>query len=294
MKSIISRMEQDLKDRGVSPHTVRAYLYHVSKFAEHFGRPLSRLGERHVRQYCRHLGDQLGLGCSSQHLFVASIRFLFVVTLSRPAVVASLKPPRRPKTLPVIMRKDEVLACLTGATNERDKAFIMLGFGAGLRVREVARLRVEDIQSKAGVLHIRASKGKKDRMVMLSQPLLAQLRRYWAAARPGTGWLFPGGRGGKSDRPISTRHIRRAWTEVQATAGLERRYKYHSLRHCFATYLLDEGVDLRTVQILLGHARMSSTLRYVLVQPRHVSAVRSPLESLIGPVESGTPTTPST
>lgn len=275
MDDILARLAQDIKDRGNSRHTMRLYLGQIQKFARHFDVAPQDLTSDQVAVYSRHLADKHGPGSATQHMFAAAARFFFEVTRKETRALIWLRVPRRAKKLPEIMRLDEIEACIHAAASERDRAFVMLGFGAGLRIGEVSGLLVSDIDSQAGVIHIRAGKGKKDRLVMLSPTLLLQLRRYWLQARPGRGWLFPGGVQGQ---PLTQRHIRRAWRDTQLRAGLERHYKYHTLRHCFATYVLDEGADLQTTQVLLGHARLSSTLRYVLVQPRHVNNVRSPLE----------------
>ena len=283
-KIIIRRMDEQLKRQGKAENTRLAYIRHIKAFQRHFGKPLSALRESHVEAYVWHLGEKHGAGSSTQRGFAAAVRFLYNTTLRKPEKVAWLKVPKQVRKLVVVMTRDEVARCIRAALSQRDKAFVMLAVGAGLRIGEVTHLQVGDIDSAAGVIRIRKGKGRKERVVMLSPPLLTQLRRYWVVWRPAGPWLFPGGKAGTSQKPISQRHIRRSWQQIQERAGLTRHYCYHSLRHSFATWLLDEGADLRTVQVLLGHAHMSTTMRYVHVQARHVSGVRSPLESFGLPV----------
>jgi len=255
---ILAQMAQDIKDRGNSPHTARLYDGQIRQFARHFDAAPEDLTGEQVAEYSRHLAEKHGPGSATQHMFAAAARFFFEVTQKNTRALAWLRVPRRPKKLPELMRLDEIVSCIEAAPTERDRTFVMLGFGAGLRIGEVSRLKPTDIDSLAGVIRIHGGKGKKDRLVMLSPSLLKQLRVYWVDARPEGPWLFPGR---KPEHPLTTRHVRRSWADTQVRAGLGKHYRYHCLRHCFATYTLDEGVDLQTVQVLLGHVRLSSTLR---------------------------------
>ncbi len=295
----IARMDEDLKELDRSIHTRRIYLQTVTRLRRHFGRPLQQLEIEDVQKYMRDLNRSGDYSAQSLRVYAAAIRFVFKVTVRRPEVVQGLRTPRVRSKLPIIMTAGEVRRCLAVTMSERNKAFIMLAYGGGLRISEVSHLRVADIESANGVLRIPNGKGRKERVVMLSLILLEQLRRVWREQRPEGAWLFPGH---KRHMPLQTRQIRRVWADIQGRAGLRRHYPFHALRGAFATHLLDGGVDLRTVrrsrtdgratcttggQVLLGHARMNSTVRYVAVQANHVNNVQSPLDRLVQ--EAGRP-----
>lgn len=278
MDDIIARMEQDLKDLDRSISTRQIYLQIARRFQRHFGAPLTELGVDEVCEYMRTLRRSQGLSPSSCGVHAAALRFLFCVTMRRPVEVMALRTPRKSHKLPVVLSADEVRRCLDAATSERTRALVMLAYGSGLRISEIAHLQAQDIDSAAGVIRIREGKGRKERLVMLSPVLLEQLRRAWREQRPEGAWLFPGA---EPHTPICQRTIRRCWADLQQRAGLRRHYRFHALRGSFATHLLDGGVDLRTIQVLLGHARMASTVRYVAVQANHVAKVPSPLDRLL-------------
>jgi site-specific recombinase XerD len=275
---VITRMEEDLKDLGRSIHTRRIYVQTATRLRRHFGTSLDELEIEDVQKYMRVLIRSGDYSTQTLGVYAAAIRFVFKVTLCRPEVVQGLRTPRRERKLPVIMSAEEVRRCLAVVTSERNRAFIMLAYGGGLRISEVSHMRVVDIESHNGVLRIANGKGRKERVVMLSMVLLEQLRRSWKEQRPEGAWLFPGR---KQHLPLHTRQIRRVWTDIQARAGLRRYYPFHALRGAFATHLLDGGVDLRTIQVLLGHATMNSTARYIAVQSNHVNNVQSPLDRLV-------------
>lgn len=275
---IIARMEEDLKDLGRSIHTRRSYAQTVARLKRDIGGPLEEVGPEEVRGWMRSLIRSGEYSESSLRCFAAAVRFVFAHTLGRPEVVAGLRTPRVPVKLPKVMSAEEVRRCLEAAGSERNKALIMLAYGAGLRISEVRHLQVRDILSEQGVLLVRSGKGRKERVVMLSVVLLQQLRKAWREQRPRGPWVFPGAR---PDEPLGARQVRRLWEVTQVQAGLSRHYPFHALRGAFATHLLDAGAALQTIQVLLGHAQMSSTTRYVAVQPRHVRDVASPLDCLV-------------
>ena len=280
MDPTIARMEEDLKDLDRSIHTRLVYVQTVKRFRRHFGRPMTELGVEEVTKYMRDLIRSPKHGPSTCAVYAAALRFVFCVTMKRPEEVMGLRTPRKPHKLPIVMTADEVRRCLRATTCDRNRALIMLAYGAGLRISEVVRLQARDIDSERGVLYVREGKGRKERVVMLSPVLLEQLRRAWREQRPEGPWLFPGQH---RHTPITARQVRRGWADVQLRAGLRRHYCFHALRGSFATHLLDGGVDLRTIQILLGHARISTTVRYVAVQAQHVQNVVSPLDCLEQP-----------
>ena len=274
---IIARMDEDLKDLGRSIHTRRAYIQVVKRLHRYAGGPLEELGIDEVLEFTRTNIRSDRFAPNSLAVHAAAIRFLFNVTLRRPEVVRGIRTPRRRRKLPVVMTVDEVKRCIVASPNERARAFIMLAYGAGLRISEVRHLQSGDIRTRDGVIHIRCGKGRKERLVMLSGVLLRQLRVAWREQKPEGPWVFPGMRRGT---PICARHIRRVWKDAQERAGLRRYYPFHALRGSFATHMLDAGTDLRSIQVLLGHAQMSTTIRYIAVQAQHVRDVASPLDRL--------------
>jgi len=279
MYAILDRVEQDLIDLGRSIHTREGYLGALRRLQRWHGTPLDELGPEEVQAYMRHLVRTKPNSHATHTMFAAAARFCYGHTLKRPETVFGLKRPRSKLKIPVVMTANEVRRCLAAATCHRDRAIIMCAYGAGLRNSEVRHLRASDIDAACGVLRVHNGKGRKERVVMLAAPLLAELRDAWREQRPEGPWVFPGMRPGM---PICARQVRRIWEQVQKRAGLRRLYRFHCLRGTFATHLLDGGNSLQAVQVLLGHARMSSTIRYVAVQAKHVSGVVSPLETLTG------------
>ena len=278
MDPTIARMEQDLKDLDRSIHTRTVYVQTVKRFQRHFGRPLQELGVDEVTSYMRMLVRSPDHSASTCAVYAAALRFVFRVTMQRPEQVAGLRTPRRARKLPTVLTAEQVRRCLAVTSSERNRALVMLAYGAGLRIAEATHLQIADIDSANGVIRVRQGKGRKERLVMLSPVLLEQLRRAYREQRPEGAWLFPGA---EAQMPITPRRVRRIWADIQLRAGLRRHYPFHALRGAFATDLLDGGVDLRTIGLLLGHARMSSTVRYLAVQPSHVAKVVSPLDRLL-------------
>jgi site-specific recombinase XerD len=207
------------------------------------------------------------------------LQFLDRVTLGKDWVVADVVCPKTPKKLPVVLSPDEMARFLDALDNPKHRALLMTAYAAGLRLSEVSRLRVEDIDSARMVIHVRQAKGHKDRDVMLSPRLLAILRQYWKRQRPGP-FLFPGR---EPDRPVSPRTVQMVCRRALAASGLSKRVSMHTLRHSFATHLLEAGTDLRTIQVLLGHRSFSTTARYVHVATAALQSTRSPFDDLAPP-----------
>lgn len=205
-----------------------------------------------------------------------ALRFFYRVTLRRDDVVDSIAPARQPRTLPVVLSTDEMTRFFAAIGHVKHRAILMTAYAAGLRVSEVVQLRVTDIDSQRMVIHVRQGKGQKDRYVMLSPKLLEILRAYWKAVRPDD-FLFPGA---LPDRPITTACVRQACYRARVAAGLDKQVVVHTLRHSFATHLLEAGTDLRTIQVLLGHRSITSTARYVHVATASLPSTRSPLDRL--------------
>jgi site-specific recombinase XerD len=269
-------MIEDMQLRNFAPGTVSVYVNCVARFARHFGKSPELLGPEDVRAYLLHLIEQRRPSWSYYNQIVQALRFLYKVTLGRDWALAYIAYPKQPKRLPVVLSPAEVARFFAAVDRLKDRALLMTAYAAGLRISEVAALRVEDIDSRRMVIRVRQGKGRKDRYVMLSPRLLDPLRRYWKAARPRT-WLFPGQ---TPDRPISIRTVTRTCRRALQAAGLEKRVTIHTLRHSFATHLLEAGTDLRTIQVLLGHASPRTTAVYTHVSPAAVRATISPLDRL--------------
>ena len=277
MARLRDKMREDLELRGRSPATIDTYLRCVRRFVEHVGRPPATLGAVEVRQFLLHLLRTSKAHPATINVYAAAIRFFYQVTLKRPDVVADVPRMKVPMRLPTFLSGTEVERLLAAIPTNKHRAMVMLAYGAGLRVGEIARLEIGDIDAKRMVLHIRTTKRGRERYVMLSPRLLEALRAYWKEARPQGRCLFPGR---DPEKVISRVAIHKAIQKAARRAGLQKRISPHSLRHSFATHLLEGGTDLRTLQVLLGHASMRSTTAYLHVTTARVQALRSPLDAL--------------
>lgn len=269
-------MLEDLQIRHYSPTTIRLYLYAVGAFSKHFGKPPDQLGAEHIRRYQLFLTKEKKVSTSTYVLMVCALRFFYTHTLHRKVAIDRIPFPRRERKLPLILSREEVKAMLEAPLDLRHRAMLAILYGAGLRVSEVTRLKVADIDSARNVLWVRSGKGRKDRQGLLPPKLRDLLRCYWRSRRP-TDWLFPGARPGQ---PISVKVIFLACRRAGRAAGLAKSVHPHLLRHAFATHLLEAGTNLRTIQILLGHANLETTARYLQVADVNVRGTTSPLESL--------------
>jgi len=276
MTPLRRRMIDDMTLRNFTPKTIQAYVRCVARFARYFHCSPERLGPEHVRAYLLHLRQERNASMSYYNQTRCALRFFYRVTLGRDDVPASIVPARQPHTLPVVLSGDEVARLFAAIGNLKHLAILMTTYAAGLRVSEVARLRVEDIDSQRMVIHVRQGKGQKDRYVMLSPRLLEILRNYWKAVRP-RGYLFPGT---APDQPIAVNSVHKACARAAGYAQLGKHVTVHTLRHSFATHLLEAGTDLRTIQVLLGHRSFNTTARYVHVATASLASTRSPLDRL--------------
>jgi integrase/recombinase XerD len=276
MTKLRRRMIEDMELRNLAPKTVAVYVQRVAAFARHFGRSPEALGPDEVRSYLVHLVQERHVSWSYYNQTVAALRFLYEVTLERQGVLQRIRCPKLPKKLPTVLSPDEVTRVFAAVASLKHRAILMTAYAAGLRVSEVATLRVDDIDSGRMVLRIRQGKGRKDRYVMLSPRLLAVLREYWKAARP-SDWLFPGDVPG---RPLTEASVHRVCVRAARDAGLDKHVTVHTLRHSFATHLLEAGTDIRTIQVLLGHRNLKTTAIYTHVSQAAVEATRSPLDRL--------------
>jgi site-specific recombinase XerD len=270
------RMMEDMTVRNLSPTTRASYIHNVKKFSQYFGRSPDRLGLEDVRAYQVHLVSR-GVAWATLNQVVSSLRFFFGVTLGRKELPERIAYARRPKTLPVILSPEEVAAFLEAVESRRDRVALTTAYATGLRASEVVELCTHDIDSSRMVIHVANGKGGKQRYVMLSPKLLGILRAYWDIERPRRPWLFPG-RGG--EKPLDPSTLNAACAAAIEATGISKQATLHSLRHAFATHLVEQGVDISIVQALLGHSHLSTTIRYISVATRTIAAVKSPLEHL--------------
>ena len=276
MTPLRKRMREDLQIRNYAPTTVAAYIRSVAEFAKHFDKSPDLLGSEQIREYQLYLIKEKGVSLSSYIQAVCGLRFLYSNTLHLSVSVDRIPLPRYEKKLPVIMSPAEVKLLLETPKNLAHRAILTTMYAAGPRISEVAKLKVADIDSSRNLIWIRGGKGRKDRQSLLSPRLLELLRAYFRWKQP-TEWLFPGQKPGQ---PISCGSIFGACQGAARKAGIAKAVHPHSLRHAFATHLLDAGVNLRTIQILLGHANLETTARYLHVSDTAVRSTTSPLELL--------------
>ena len=276
MTQLRQRMLEELRQRNYSVGTIRLYLLHVATFARHFHRSPDQLGAEEIRRYQLFLIQEKKLAWSSYNQIVCALRFFYAKTLKRPCLLEDIPFPRKQQQLPLILSREEVARILTAPQHLKSRALLMTIYAAGLRRSEVARLRVRDVDSARMILTVHQGKGQKDRVVMLSPILLETLRQYWRYERPKE-WLFPGR---NPNQPISGNDIFMVFQNAVRRAGITKKVCPHSLRHSFATHLLESGTDLRTLQMLLGHGSLKTTSRYLHVSPLHVRATASPLDTL--------------
>jgi site-specific recombinase XerD len=282
MTTLRQRMTDDLRLRNRSLRTIKTYIACVAHFARHFGKSPELLGPEEIRQYQVYLVEQRRVSWSYFNQAVCALRFLYRHTLGRDWAVEHIPFPRQPKKLPVVLSQGEVIRLFDAVRSLKQRAILMTAYASGLRLSEVTHLQVSDIDSERMMIRVRQGKGQKDRYVMLSPTLLEILRLYWRAERPAI-WLFPSKR---EDQPISHSVVQRACHQAGIDAGLTKRATVRSLRHSFATHLLEAGTNIRIIQTLLGHSSVSTTQRYTYVSDKTVRATESPLEFLAYPVNA--------
>jgi len=269
------RMIEDMTARRYTEKVQKDYLRHVRSFAVFLGRSPDAATAEDVRLFQLHMANRQ-IGAPTVNAAVAALRFFLNVTLERPELARHLTSVHQPRRAPVVLNQEEVARLLEAAPGLKYKAAFGVAYGAGLRVSEVVALKVSDIDSKRMTLRVEQGKGQRDRYVMLSPHLLEWLRDWWRAARP-QAWLFPGQ---NPVNPMSARQLSRVVRETARTAGIAKRVSPHTLRHSFATHLLEQNVDIRVIQVLLGHAKLETTALYTRVAVNTIRDVTSPLESL--------------
>ena len=272
------RLTEEFVLRSTPLNTRLTYQRCIDRFERHFAASAATLGRAEVRLFLLHLVEHEKLSPITHNVYAAALCFLYTHVLGRPRVVQNLPRRKGTRTLPAVLTPAEV-GRLFGVLRPTHRAVLMLAYGAGLRISEACQLQIADIDSKAGVVHIHAAKGNRDRDVMLSPRLLAELRSYWRRRRPPGPELFPGRAG--AGTTLTRAAVSMALKKSLAAAGLVgRRITPHTMRHSFATHLLEQGTDLRTLQVLLGHASMATTTRYVHVATARLASTHSPLDRL--------------
>jgi site-specific recombinase XerD len=270
------RMIEDMTIRKFAPRTQEGYIRAVKNFSAFLGASPDKASSEDVRRYRLHLVSS-GTGVPTINHSLTALRFLFMVTLRQPDVVIHMPFVREPRRLPVVLSPEEVARLLEAAPSLKYRAALSVAYGAGLRASEVVSLKIADIDSARMVIRVEQGKGRKDRYVMLSEHLLALLRAWWKEARP-QGWLFPGQ---NRVNPLTTRQLNRACHAAALMAELDKPVSLHTLRHSFATHLLEQKTDIRVIQVLLGHKKLDTTALYTRVAIKALGEVTSPLEHLI-------------
>jgi site-specific recombinase XerD len=272
-------MIDDMRLRNFSPETQRSYIHYLADFAKYFNQCPSVLDVEAIREYQLYLKDVRQMSPQSVNCFTAAAKFLYQETLDLPWSNGHFRRQRTPNSLPVVLSQEEVERFFAPIGILKHRAALMVCYGGGLRISEALGLRVGDIDSSRMVIRVERGKGAKDRYTVLSQRLLEVLRVYWRQQRP-VDYLFPGR---KSGTPLGAETIQQVCRDAAFLSGIQKRVTAHTLRHSFATHLLENGEDIRVIQVLLGHKRIDTTARYTHVSPTAISATASPLDQLSGP-----------
>src|SRR6266516_3226433 len=286
MSPLRRRMIEDMSMRRLATKTQKYYIQIIKNLAVFLGRSPDRASFEDIRRFQLHVAAR-GAGAGAINRHVSALRFFFRVTLKRYAVIEHTHFIHEPRKLPVVLSAEEVVRLLDAAPGLKYRAALSVAYGAGLRAAEVVSLKVSDIDSKRMLIRVEQGKGRKDRNVMLSPHLLDLLRSWWKAARP-QGWLFPGR---DPVQPMTTRQLNRACHAAAHLAEINKRVSLHTLRHSFATHLLEQNTDIRVIQVLLGHAKLENTALYTRVATKTISEVMSPLEHIALKLKEARPPT---
>lgn len=280
MTPLRQRMIEDMKVRNLSIKTQKTYVERVAKFALYFGKSPEQLGPEQIRAYLVYLVEEKKVSWTLYNQSVCALRFLYRVSLGKDWTVEYIPHCKAEQKLPVVLSLEEVSRFFEAVKNIKYRAILMTAYAAGLRLSEAVHLQVGDIDSKRMVIHIRQGKGSKDRYVMLSDRLLAVLREYWKQTRSPL-WLFAGR---SPDKPTALTCVQKACRQAAIRSGLNKPVTVRSLRHSFATHLLEAGTDVRTIQMLLGHRSLQTTARYTHVSNKAIRETRSPIDLLVSPL----------
>jgi len=281
MTRLRQRMLDDLRRRNYSPDTIRGYIRAVQQFAEYFGRSPEQMGAEELRRYQIHLLHERKLALGTVENCISALRFLYKKTLKRRDLAFDDLPfPKQPRTLPTVLSQDEVTRLIEAAPNRMHRMLLMLLYATGMRRTEASLLKVSDIDSQRMVIHIQRGKGLRDRDVPLTPKLLEALRDYWRWKKPRV-YLFPSRMSAPDvEQSISDKTVWNVCRTAATRAGIQKKLGPHTLRHCFATHLLEGGADLRTIQLLMGHERLEDTTIYLHLSQRHLHAAINPLDQL--------------
>jgi site-specific recombinase XerD len=269
-------MIKEMTIRGFSPRTQEAYLSAVAGLAKHYRQSPDKITKGMIREYLLYLIQERKLAWDSCNVAVSGIRFFYTHTLGRKSVSLSIPPRKKVRKLPEILGAEELESLFAALSNQKHRTLLMTTYSAGLRLSEVVHLRVTDIDSKRMMIRVQQGKGRRDRYTILSKRLLTELRAYWRMYRPPV-WLFYGT---KKTRPLTDRSAQAIYYNAKKKAGITKGKGIHMLRHCFATHLLEAGVNLRTIQMLMGHTSIMTTMIYLQVTRKQISSTQSPLDLL--------------
>jgi integrase/recombinase XerD len=288
MTPLRQRMIEDMRLRNFAPETQRSYIHYIAQFAKYFNCSPETLGVESIREYQLHLIEDRKMAPESVNCFTAAAKFLYMTTLELPWSQAHFPRQHVPGKLPVVLSPTEVAVFFNHIGIIKHRAVLMTCYGAGLRIAEAVSLKVSDIDSSRMLIHVSQGKGAQDRYTMLPPVLLELLRTYWCFQRP-LDWLFPAI---KPHRHISAATVQQVCREAAHLAGFSKRITPHTLRHSFATHLLENGIDIRVIQSMLGHKRISTTAHYTAVTAKTVAATASPLDALPVAGKPGRPRKP--
>jgi site-specific recombinase XerD len=278
MKNLVEKMRMDMTIRDYSPKTIKTYLWHLNGFSSYFNQEVSSLESDDIRKYLYHLKTEKEYSTSNLRQAYSAIRYLYRNHFEMPVGLKDLRGPKSSLRLPVVLTKEEIQRIFDVIQNEKHKLVFMVIYSGGLRVSEVTNLHVEDIDSQQMRICVRHGKGRKDRYTLLSEFVLKSLRAYWMRYRPKL-WLFPSR--AHKDKPLSTGTIQRVFKVSCEKAGIRKPATVHTLRHSFATHLLDEGANLFVIQKLLGHRHIQNTLIYLHLQQNYTKRIKSPIDELL-------------
>ena len=277
MNPLRQKMINEMTLRRFSLRTQESYIAAVAGLAKYYKQSPEKIDKQMVQDYLLYLMQKRKLAWSSCNVAVSGIRFLYTQTLGMDSMYLSIPPRKRDNKLPEIFSTEELERLFAALTNQKHRTLLMTTYASGLRVSEVVGLKVTDIDSERMMIRVQQGKGRKDRYTILSERLLKELRVYWKMYRPSL-WLYPGGT--KQKQPLSISSAQRIYNHAKEEAGIQKGKGIHTLRHCFATHLLEAGVDLRTIQMLMGHSSILTTMGYLQVTRKHLSSTQSPLDLL--------------
>lgn len=277
MSILRQQMIKDIQLRRLSILTQKSYVNSVEGLAKHYHTSPDKIDAAKLQDYILFLTNERKLAYSSVNQILSGLRFFFSVTISRNDLAVSIPQRKSEKHLPQILSKDELLSVFSAIRNQKHRTMLMTAYAGGLRVSEITRLKVTDIDSSRMMIRIDQGKGSKDRYTILSERLLKELRDYWKTYRPNI-LLFPAARDKNKILTRATPHL--VFQKIKNKVGIKKKVSFHTLRHCFATHLLEAGVDIRTIQILMGHSSITSTALYLHIAKKNIGSTKSPLDLL--------------